>query len=203
MQYATPDMTCPAILSRLECLLTSHQNRKPLPGQLLEMEKMSLETHNSLRQNAPTPPRANKYKEISVSPPRPASEHSMKDDCTLQVDDRDCTLEFSDRDCNLELNQYADDKHIDKQAEAGAGDANGNHAEASGQGSAADGKQDLESQSVTGTVKRHRSRRREWIIAGSALGAVVLLVVIIVPSVIFGTRRSMPQYKPPTNPYIS
>ncbi|KAJ5589422.1 hypothetical protein N7537_012100 [Penicillium hordei] len=167
------------------------------------MEKMSLETHNPLRQNAPSPPRADTYKEVSASyPPRPTFEHS-KDDCTLQVSDRDCTLEFSDRDCNLELNQYANDKRTDKQAEAGVEPADGNQAEAAGQQSAADGKQDPESQSVTGTVMRRRSRRREWIIVGSALGAVVLLVVIIVPSAIFGTRQSRPQYKPPTNPYIS
>ncbi|KAF4770684.1 hypothetical protein N7455_007355 [Penicillium solitum] len=168
------------------------------------MEKISLETQNPLRQNAPSPPRADTYKEVSASYPRsPTIEHSMKDDCTLQVSDRDCTLEFSDRDCNLELNQYADDKHRDKQAEAGVEPADGNQAEAIGQQSAADQRQDLESQSVTGTVMRHKSRRREWIIVGSALGAVVLLVVIIVPSAIFGTRQSRPQYKPPTNPYIS
>ncbi|CAI7669743.1 unnamed protein product [Penicillium discolor] len=153
------------------------------------MEKISLETHNPLRQNAPSPPRADTYKEVSASYPRsPTIEHSVKDDCTLQVSDRDCTLEFSDRDCNLELNQYADDKHRDKQAEAGVEPADENQEEAIGKQSATDGRQDLESQSVTGTVMRHKSRRREWIIVGSALGAVVLLVVIIVPSVIFGTH---------------
>lgn len=172
------------------------------------MEKVSLETQNPLRQNAPSPPYPDTYKEVAASyPPRPTIEQSMNSDCTLQVNDRDCTLEFSDRDCNLELNQYADDKHTDKHAEAGvgvgAGSADGNRADASGRQSAADGKQDPESHSVTGTVRRHRARRREWVILGSALGAVVLLVVIIVPSAIFGTRQSRPQYTPPTNPYIS
>ncbi|KAF7524075.1 hypothetical protein PCG10_005979 [Penicillium crustosum] len=167
------------------------------------MEKISLETHNPLRQNAPTPPRADRYKEVSLSYPQsPTIEHSVKDDCTLQVSDRDCTLEFSDRDCNLELNQYANDKHRDKQAEAGVGPADENQADGIGKQPPAERKEDPESQSVTGTVMRHKSRRREWIIVGSALGAVVLLVVIIVPSVIFGTRQSRPQYKPPTNPYI-
>ncbi|CAI7577001.1 unnamed protein product [Penicillium viridicatum] len=157
------------------------------------MEKMSLETHNPLRQNAPSPPRADTYKEVSASyPPGPTIERSMKDDCSLQVSDRDCTLEFSDRDCNLELNQYADDKHKHKQAEAGIEPADGNQTEAIGQQSAADRTQDPESQSVTGKVLRRKSRRREWIIVGSAFGAVVLLVVIIVPSAIFGTRQSRP-----------
>ncbi|CAG8164180.1 unnamed protein product [Penicillium nalgiovense] len=174
------------------------------------MEKMSLETHNPLRQNAPRPPYPDTYKEVAAScPPRQTIEHSMSGDSTLQVSDRDCTLEFNDRDCNLELNQYADDKHTDKQAEAGAGfgagTADRNQADASGRQSVAatEGKQDLESQSVTGTVMRHKSRRREWIIFGSAMVAVVLLVVIIVPSVIFGIRQSRPQYNPPKNPYIS
>ena len=109
----------------------------------------------------------------------------------------------------MEVNQYPDHKYTDKQAEAGAGlgagAADRNQADASGPQSAAatEGKQDLESQSVTGTVMRHKSRRREWIIFGSAMVAVVLLVVIIVPSVIFGIRQSRPQYSPPKNPYIS
>ncbi|CAG8885874.1 unnamed protein product [Penicillium egyptiacum] len=170
------------------------------------MEKSSLETHNPLRQNAPSPPYPDTYKEVAASYPlRQTIEHSVDGDSTLQVSDRDCTLEFSDRDCNLELNQYADDKHTDKQAEAGARAADGHQADASVRQSAAaaDGKQDLESQSVTGTVMRHRSRRREWVIFGSAMVAVVLLVVIIVPSAIFGTRQSRPQYKPPPNPYTS
>ncbi|CAI7583285.1 unnamed protein product [Penicillium glandicola] len=180
--------------------------KKEGPRQLLKMEKMSLETHNPLRQNAPTPPRADTYKEVAVSPPpRPIFEHSMKEDCTLEANDRDCTLEFSDRDCNLELNQYADDKHTDKQAEAGAGAgaADRNRADESGRQSTVDGRQDTESQSVTETVKRHKSRRREWIMFGSVFGVVVLLVVIIVPSVIFGTRQSRSQYKPPTDLYVA
>ncbi|KGO64736.1 hypothetical protein PITC_052810 [Penicillium italicum] len=165
------------------------------------MEKMSLETHNPLRQNAPTPPRADKYKEVSISdPPRLTIEHNMKDDCTLQANDSDCTLKFSDRDCNLELHQYADDKQTDKQAEAEAGTADEDQAEASGQQSAADGSQDLESQSVTGTVKRLSSRWREWIIFGLVLGVVVLVILIIVPAAIFGARQSRPQHELPTNP---
>ncbi|CDM30102.1 hypothetical protein PROQFM164_S02g000251 [Penicillium roqueforti FM164] len=167
------------------------------------MEKPSLETHNPLRQNAPSPPYPDTDKEVAVPyPPRPTIEHSMNENCTLQVNDRDCTLEFSDRDYNLELNQYVDDKHTDKQVEAAVGAADRGQGDESGRQSAADGKQDPESQSVIGTVRRHRPRRREWIIFGSALGAVVLMVVIIVPSAIFGTRQSRPQYKPPTNQYI-
>ena len=171
---------------------------------------MSLETHNPLRQNAPSPPYPDTYKEVAASyPSRQTIEHSMSGDSTLQVSDRDCTLEFVDRNCNLELNQYADDKHTDKLvgdgAGAGARAAERNQADVSGGQSteATEGKQDLESQSVTGTVMRHKSRRREWIIFGSAMVAVVLLVVIIVPSVIFGIRQSRPQYNPPKNPYIS
>jgi hypothetical protein len=162
---------------------------------------MSLETHNPT-QNAPPIPDADTYKEVAVPyPPRPTIEHSLNDDCTLQVNDRDCTLEFSDRDCNLELRHYTDDKPTDKQAEPGVGD----QADASGRQSAIQAKheQDPELESVTGTVKRHRSHRREWIIFGSVLGTIVVLVVIIVPSAIFGTRQSRPQYKPPPNPYIS
>ncbi|KAJ5359962.1 hypothetical protein N7517_009153 [Penicillium concentricum] len=165
------------------------------------MEKASIETQNPLRQNAPSPLYADTYKEVAASP-RPNIEHSMNEDSTLEVNDRDCTLEFSDRDYNLELNQYADDRHTEKQVEAGVGAADENQADTSGRQSTADGKQDPESQSVTGTVRRHTSRRREWIIAGSVFGVVVLLVVIIVPSVIFGTRHYRPQYEPPTSPYI-
>ncbi|KAJ5827671.1 hypothetical protein N7447_004434 [Penicillium robsamsonii] len=167
------------------------------------MEKVSIETQNPLRQNAPSPVNASTYKEVAASP-RSNIEHSIKEDCTLEVNDRDCTLEFSDRACNLELNQYAGDRHTEKQVEAGVGAADGNQAEASGRRSTEDGKQDQdpESQSVTGTVRRHRSRRREWIIAGSVFGVVILLVVIIVPSVIFGTRHYRPQYEPPKNPYV-
>ncbi|QQK46501.1 hypothetical protein Pdw03_1399 [Penicillium digitatum] len=166
------------------------------------MENMSLETHNPLRQNAPTPPRADRYKEVSVPYPGPAIEYSAKEDCSLQVNDQDCTLEFSDRDCNLELNQYADEKHTDKQAEAGVEAADENQTETSRQRSAADGKLDPESQSVIGSVWRHRARRREWVIVGLVLGAVVLLVLIIVPSAIFGTRQSRSQHKALPNPYI-
>ncbi|KAJ5482362.1 hypothetical protein N7475_001174 [Penicillium sp. IBT 31633x] len=162
---------------------------------------MSLDTNKPHQTSQPLPD-ADTYKEVAVSyPPRPTIEHSLNDECTLQVSDRDCTLEFSDRDCNLELHQYADDKPTDKPAHAGVGVGDqGNENERQ---SAADGKQDPELESVTGTVKRRKSHRREWIIFGSALGAVVLLVVIIVPSAIFGTRQSRPQYKPPPNPYIS
>ncbi|KAJ5951363.1 uncharacterized protein N7479_009776 [Penicillium vulpinum] len=151
------------------------------------MEKSSLETQNPLRQNAPSPRCADTYKEFATSP-RPTTENSMNEDCTLEVNDRDYSLE---------LTQYADDKypeHTDRQPEAGAGATDENQADA---------RQDPEIQSVTGTVKRHRSRRPEWILFGSILGAIVLLVVIIVPSVIFGTRHSSPQFTPPANPYIA
>ena len=160
---------------------------------------MSSETYKIHHQRATTLPDADTFKEVAVSyPRRPATiENGHRDNCTLEVSDRDCTLEFSDRDCNLELNQYVDDKHTDKQAEA----ATGNPADESGRQSTVDGKRDPESESVTGTVKRRRSHRREWIIAGSVIGVVIILVVIIVPSVIFGTRNSRPQYKPPQNLY--
>ncbi|KAJ5494689.1 hypothetical protein N7463_010776 [Penicillium fimorum] len=167
------------------------------------MAKVSIETQNPLRQNAPSPLYADTYKEVAASP-RPNIEHSMNRDSTLEVNDRDCTLEFSDRDCNLELNQYADDRHTEKQVEAGVGAADGNQADVNRPQSTPDETQDQdpELQSVTGTVRRHRSRRREWIIAGSVFGVVVLLVVIIVPSVIFGTRHYRPQYEPSKSPYI-
>ncbi|KAJ5185927.1 hypothetical protein N7491_006203 [Penicillium cf. griseofulvum] len=171
------------------------------------MEKVPLETQNPLRQNAPTSLHADTYKEVAASyPPRSTIEHGMNGHSTLEVNDRDCTLEFSDRDCNLELNQYADGRHTEKQVAVTAGaetaDADADQADAKGLHSAADGKQDPESQSETGTVRRHRSHRREWIIFGSIFG-VVILVVIIVPSVIFGIRNSRPEYKPPTSLYIA
>ncbi|KAJ5159130.1 uncharacterized protein N7500_008781 [Penicillium coprophilum] len=169
-------------------------------------KEVSIETQNPLRQNAPSPLHADTHKEVAVSP-RPNVEHSMNKDSTLEVDNRDCTLEFSDRNCNLELNQFADDKHTEKQVEAGVGASapatDKNETNASGRQSAADEKQDPESQSVTETVRRQRYRRREWIIAGSVFATVILLVVIIVPSVIFGTRHYKPHYEQPSNPYIA
>ncbi|KAJ5145542.1 uncharacterized protein N7515_000106 [Penicillium bovifimosum] len=162
---------------------------------------MSLE-HNP--QNAPPIPDADTYKEVAAPyPPRPTIEHSLNDDCTLQVNDQDCTLEFSDRDCNLALSQYPDDKRAESGIAAVA--AAGNGGQADGRLSAIEAKheQDPEIESMTGTVKRHRSHRREWIIFGSVLGTIVVLVVVIVPSAIFGTRQSRPQYRPPRNPYIS
>jgi hypothetical protein len=162
---------------------------------------MSSEKYKVHHQRATTLPDADTFKEVAVPyPRRPATiENGPRDDCTLEVSDRDCTLEFSNRDCNLELNQYADDKHTEQQAEA----VTGNPVDESGRQSTVDGKRDLELESVTGTVKRRRSYRRKWIIAGSVIGVVVILVVIIVPSAIFGTRNSKPQYNPPQNLYTS
>ncbi|KAJ5794369.1 hypothetical protein N7457_000968 [Penicillium paradoxum] len=160
---------------------------------------MSLETHKS-HQAGQTVPNADAYKEVAAPySPETITEDNLNDECTLQVSDKECTLEFSDRDYNLDLHQYTDNEHTDKQAEAGLGIED--QEDGNGRQSTADGKQDPELESVTGTVKSHKSRRREWIILGSALGAVVLLVVIIVPSVIFGIRHSRPQHKPPPNPY--
>lgn len=160
---------------------------------------MTHEEHNP-SQGAQTLSDADTYKEIAAYPSRPTIEHSLNDESTLQVSDKDCTLEFSDRDYNLELHQYADDKHTDKQAEAGVGFGDQDEGN---ERPATDGKQDPELESVTGTIQRPKSRRRGWIIFGSVLGAIVLLVVIIVPSVIFGIRQSTPQYKPPPNLYTS
>jgi len=174
--------------------------------QRLKMEKVPLQTQNPLRQNAPTSFHADTYKEVAASyPPRSTIEDGLNEHSTLEVNDRDCTLEFSDRDCNLELNQYAGGRHTEKQVAVGAGaEATGaDQADAKVLQSAANGTQDLELQSETGTVRRHKSHRREWIIFVSIFGVVVLLVVIIVPSVIFGIRNSRPEYKPPTSLYIS
>lgn len=118
------------------------------------------------------------------SPRRPATiENSPRDECTISVSDKDCTLEFSNRPCNLELNPYIDDKHIDKQIESV-------HPETGGE---IVGTRDIESEfeSVTGTVRR-KSHRRRLILAGSVFG-VVLLVVIIVPSAVLGTRHAQAQ----------
>lgn len=150
---------------------------------------MSSESYKPHHQRATTLPDAGTFKETPVSyPRRPATiENSSRDECRLEVSDKDCTLEFSDRLYNLELNQYIDDKEIDKQVEAGV------HPE-TGRESTVDGTRDIESESVTGTVQRRKPHRRQWIIAGSVLG-VVLLVVIIVPSAIFGTRHAKAQNK--------
>lgn len=156
---------------------------------------MSSETYKPHHQRATTLPDAGTFKEAPVSyPRRPATiENSSRDECRLEVSDKDCTLEFSDRLCNLELNQYIDDKDIDKQVEAGV--------LATGRESTVDGTRDIESESVTGTVQRRKSHRLQWIIAGSVLG-VVLLVVIIVPSAIFGTRHAKAN-KLPADGYTS
>ncbi|KAJ5562205.1 hypothetical protein N7535_003339 [Penicillium sp. DV-2018c] len=176
---------------------------------------MSLETHKPHQNGHPPPiPDADTYKEVAMPyPPRPTIEHSLSDDCTLQVNDRDCTLEFSSGDCNLALNQYPDDKRSGTVTPAEPGVGAGDYHQADGTPKAlqsarptpiehdAKHERDPEKESVTGTVKRRRSHRREWIIFGSVLGTIVVLVVVIVPSAIFGTRESRDQYRPPSNPF--
>lgn len=169
--------------------LTTH-NRNTTDGFIYF--KMSSETYKPHHQRATTLPDAGTFKEVAVpSPRRPATvENAPRDDCTLEVSDKDCTLEFSDQHCNLELNQYVDDKQADKQAEA----AVDSQADESARQSTTDGKRDIESDSLSGTVKRRTSHRRQWIVAGSVLGVIVILVVIIVPSAILGTRHAKAQH---------
>ncbi|CAG7920159.1 unnamed protein product [Penicillium olsonii] len=159
---------------------------------------MSSETYKPHHQRSTTLPDAGTAKETAVSPPRrPATiENAPRDDCTLEVSEKDCKLEFSDRQCNLELSQFIDDKQINKEAEAGVD----SQADESGQQFTVDGKGDIESDSVSGTVKRRTSNRRQWMIAGSVLGVIIVLVVIIVPSAIYGTRHAKAQNKLPQEP---
>ncbi|CAG7949825.1 unnamed protein product [Penicillium salamii] len=159
---------------------------------------MSFETYKPHHQRSTTLPDSGTFKETAAPPPRrPATiENAPRDDCTLEVSDKDCKLEFSDRQCNLELNQFVDDKQTHKQAEAGID----SQADESGRQSTVDGKRDIESDSVSGTVKRRTSNRRQWIIAGSVIGVIVVLVVIIVPSAIFGTRHAKAQNNLPQEP---
>jgi hypothetical protein len=153
----------------------------------------------------PHPIDADTYKEVSVTsplrshPPPPTIESSTSD-CTLQVNPEDCTLELSDRSLNLELNGMPDEKHVERdiekeavsqaeQHESGRQRAGTGNGTINGNGNT-NSRPYSESMTETGTVKRHKSHRRQWIIAGAVLGVLVLLVVIIVPSAIYGTRET-------------
>ena len=188
MKYVVLDILPYEVLRTQYRIWLTTQNRN-IAGGFISF-KMFSETYKPHHQRATTLPDAGTFKEVAVpSPRRPATvENAPRDECTLEVSDKDCTLEFSDRQCNLELNQYVDDKQADKQAEAV-----GSQADESARQSSVDGKGDIESDSVSGTVKRRPSHRRQWIIAGSVLGVIVVLVVIIVPSAIFGTRHARAQ----------
>jgi hypothetical protein len=160
---------------------------------------MSLDNPKRYRNTGPPHPiDADTYKEVAITsplrahPPLPSTIESSTSDCTLQVNHEDCTLELSDRSLNLELNGMLKERHVETDIEKEAVNQEEQHEsgpQRAGTGNASQLPYS-ESMTETGTVKRHRSRRRQWIIAGAVLGVLVILTVIIVPSAIYGTRET-------------
>lgn len=129
-------------------------------GPRIEALKMTTEAYTQS-------PQTDTFKQVAVA--RPATiEHNG--DCTLQVNDRDCTLEPSDHDCTLEVNRRAEDSNKEMVNQTPQAE-NQTEVDESGQGQLA--------------VKKPRKiKQRPFTIACAVIGAIVVLIIIIVPSII-------------------